>query len=152
METFKQARDLLIWVRDLHRRMKKNYAEAADQASEERSSMAFRFLEQHESIYEQTLTDALSQQQDVLNTWIQYTPDKELLDPFHSYEPSPDMHVQDISQTAQKMSDALLQFFREAVERVKSEPARAVFEQLLKKQESDRAKLAEHLESIHRGV
>lgn len=152
METFKQARDLLVWVRDLHRRMKEAYRNAADDAEEGRPAMLFRFLEKHEREFEASIEEALSNHDDVLDTWIQYTPDKEGLEPFHSYEPAPDMDVDDVVDTARKMNDALLQFFKEAIERVQSEPAKEVFEQLLLKQESDRAKLAEHLESVHRGV
>lgn len=152
METFKQAKDLLMWVRTLHRRMKEAYADAADQAGEGRPALLFRFLEQHEHAFETSIAEALSDHDDVLDTWIQYAPDKELLEPFQSYTPSPDMDEAAVADTAQKMSDALLQFFSEAVDRLKTEPAREVFEQLLKKQESDRAKLAEHLDSIQRGI
>ena len=88
----------------------------------------------------------------MLDTWIQYTPDKERLQVFSEYEPNPTMTVEDVSDGAQQMSDALTLFFNEAVERIKTRQAREVFEQLMEKQKSDRAKISEHLQSINRGV
>lgn len=153
METFKQVRDLLIWVRNLHGRMKEAYRDAAGKAPEGgRPALLFLFLEQHEGKFENSIAEAVSNHDDILDTWIQYTPDKELLESFQSFTPSPDMDVDAVAETARKMGDALVQFFRDTLERVDSEPVRDVFEQLVKKQETDRAELAQHLDSVHRDM
>lgn len=152
METYKQARDLLEWVRTYHRRMKEAYGDAAESAADERKAMLLRYLENHEALFERSIDEAITENDGVLDAWIQFTPDKEMLEPIEAAEVKPDISVEELVRNAQRMDGTLMEFYQDAIERVKSKPAREFFEQLLTKQESDRAKLAEHLQSTERGV
>ncbi len=152
METFKQARDLLEWVRDYHRRMKEGYGAAAETAADERAALLFRYLQTHEAAFEDMIGQAVTEHGDTLETWIQYTPDKEILESVAGSQVDPDLSAKEVAVNAQRMDEALVTFYRHAVERIKTRLAREAFEQLLEQQKSDRAKLAEHLQSVDRGI
>jgi hypothetical protein len=151
VRTFDETENVFDMIAGFHRTLKERYDRLTDEAEKERVKMLLDYLSRHERRFEQGLEQYSEQgRRKVLDTWYQYIPDGQTLDP-GSLDLTPDMTVDEVVDTALKMDERLKRFFESMAENAGSPPeVREVFRKMVEQEEREKAKLVKTAEQIKR--
>ncbi len=151
-QTYKQAKDLLDVVRDYHKHLGEFYSKLSDISDDERVQMLLDYLSRYTENIEKGFaeyTEALDPK--LLETWIQYVPDPDLLSVPEAEKLDADMSVDDVANIAIELDDHLVRFYSEAAERVDYDTLTDLFDRLKEYEEAEKSKITENAVRIKRG-
>ena len=140
---FEQTRDVLEHARDFHAKLARFYHSLADEAQQERLKLLLDYISRHE----QHLGESLDQFEDdattkLLDTWIDFSQDSEILRFPADISIEPDMTVDQVIEIAMKMDECLVQLYRQLVAHTDVPEVREVFENLLALEEGEKHRIA----------
>ena len=149
MNHFERVRDVITYVQAFHRELSGYYGRLRKSNQPERVIMLLDYLQSHED----RLIDALDDFPDgarerVLETWFQYTPEKDILAPLKATRPASDLTVDQVMKTAMKMDTALIRFLEELTEQAGSQPVTEVLQNLVEMETAEDRLLAEQTQGI----
>jgi hypothetical protein len=110
---FVTVRDILHRVQEFHRRLGEAYEKSRDEARNERSRLLLDFMVKEEEKLQRALEDCGKEAPEgVLDTWIQFVPQRPLEEISKDLHLRPDMTMDEIMDRAMKVDQALIDVFR----------------------------------------
>jgi hypothetical protein len=150
--TYKQVKDLLDVVREYHKQLKQFYTSLSDKTDDKRVQMLLDYMSRYTSNLEEGFakyTDEVEPK--LLDTWIQYVPDPELLSLPDVNNLDINMTVDDVANIAIELDDRLVSFYSEAAERVDYDSLTDVFDRLKEHEQAEKSKITENAVRIKGG-
>lgn len=149
MNHFERVRDVIAYAQTFHRELSGYYGRLREMNQPERVLMLLDYLQSHEDRLIESL-DSFSDgaRERVLETWFQYTPEKDILGPLRAARPAPDLTVDQVMKTAMKMDTTLIRFLEELTEQADSQPVTEVFQNLVEMETAEDRLLAEQTQGI----
>jgi rubrerythrin len=149
MQEYEKSGDLFSYVADFHRRLKEKYQELADQTDNGRLRMLLEYLIKQEAQYQQGMGRFdLEGREKLKETWYQYIDSEQELT-LDNVRLEPDMSKDELLQTALKLDDRLIRFYRSMADNAGSTPeTRDVFERLAQQQEEEKSDLIETADGL----
>lgn len=151
--TYAKVSDVLEQVRRFHRRLKEIYADLSEQADRKRIALLLDYLSRHEEQFEKGIEEFQTEGADpLLDTWLQYGPEKEPLSVPAFSDLHAEMGVDEIANEAQRFNDALTAFYEDVAQRAELEEVQRMFRKLAEQQKEDKAKLTIDAQSAKRDL
>lgn len=132
MKTFKQTRDVLHLIQEVHHELSELYEELSHQADRIRVRMLLDHMSRHQAglerclkVYERLVPAA------VLDMWFQYVPDEATVTAVADVHFEPAMSADEITEEALRLDETLVELYRELAANAGSAQVRDVFENLL---------------------
>lgn len=137
--SFETTRDLLQGAQQLHQKLSRYYQKVSKKTDKERIKMLLEYLSRHE----RRLADSVKKYTDgaadnVLQTWYQYAPRKNLDDLLKDIEITPDMPIDEVLRSVIAFDDALIALYQELAQHAGSPTVRDVFTNLLEMEKSEK--------------
>ncbi|MFW5639903.1 MAG: hypothetical protein ACOC0H_01915 [Thermodesulfobacteriota bacterium] len=149
MQHFERVRDVIAYAQAFHRKLSGYYRRLREMNQPERVLMLLDYLQSHEDRLIEALDDFSDEAgKRVLETWFQYTPEKDILGPLKATDPAPDLTVEQVMKTAMKMDTTLIRFLEELTEQADSQPVTEVFQKLVEMETAEDRLLAEQTQGI----
>lgn len=140
MTKYAKVRDLLEAARRFHGQLEIIYLRLADSTSKQRVQLLLNTICRHERYLEQGLADYEEKGDPrLLDTWMQYAPDQDALQPPSVDEPGEAMDLEDVEQKVRRLDRDLAEFYKEAADRAEPEEVRRLFRNLAEQQEEEEA-------------
>ena len=137
--SYSTVKDVLDYSRKLHEHTRNLYQQLRDQTQRDRVDMMLNLLAAHEN----TLAEAMISMQEhtsqkVLQEWHQFEPGSisEALQDAH--ELHPDISIDELVKVALRIDDYLINLYRQMLSETTSDDARAVFESLIRLEETEK--------------
>lgn len=140
---FEQTKDVLNHARDFHAKLARFYHSLADETQQERIKLLLDYFSRHE----QHLGDSLDRFEDetstdILDTWIDFSQDKQILRFPADIDIEPDMSVEQVIKIAMQLDECLIRLYRQLVDNTNVPELREIFEELLALEESEKHRVA----------
>jgi rubrerythrin len=131
---FETTKDVLDHAREFHRQLGEFYSGLSSKSAKQRVKMLLDFMSDHEKHLEDTMAryeEEVSQK--ILNTWFQYSPSKEILTACKeiNLEGKENLTVDDVIEIAVKLTQCLIDLYKEMAKNSECEDVRAVFNNLM---------------------
>lgn len=140
--TYGQVRDILNVAVEFHRRLKDFYRRLGEQTDRDRIQILLDHMSRHEEDFEQAMAKYNQERsKELLDTWMQYTPDQRSLDVPEPETLRADMTVDEVVATALDLDEKLVRFYSEAAHLAKTPEVKHLFEELTQQQQDAQAKL-----------
>ena len=128
----KTIRELIDQARDFHHQLAGFYEKLGGIAEQERVRLLLDYMSRHEGHLEQCLREYEDDTgADVLESCMSFTPGSATCQCFEGIELKPDMSTSDVINTAMKLDDCLVRFYRQIAENATNPRVRALFNQLM---------------------
>ncbi len=138
-----QAKEILNYAREFHRRVGEFYQKLADKADSARVKMLLDYLVRHRVHLDKVLGEY---EDDVksraLDGWYQYSQDHCLFEPLDHAKCSPDMTVEDVMKIGLTLDQCLIASYKGMAEAATTPECREIFENLLLMEQQQKHKLA----------
>ncbi len=138
-----QAKEILEYAREYHRRVGDFYQQLSDKAASARVKMLLDYLVRHKAHLDKSLgqfeDDVKSK---ALDAWYQYSQDKCLFAPLDAAQYSADMTVEDVLELGITLDSCLLASYKGMVDTANTPECREIFENLLQMETQEKHKLA----------
>lgn len=149
MQHFERVRDVIAYAQAFHRELSGYYGRLQKMNQPERVMMLLDYLQSHEDRLIEALDDFPDGARErVLETWFQYTPEKDILGPLKATEPASDLSVDQVMKTTMQMDTTLIRFLEELTEQADSQPVTEVFQNLVEMETAEDRLLAEQTQGI----
>jgi rubrerythrin len=149
--TYGQVRDILNVAVEFHRHLKEFYGRLAEQADRDRVQILLDYMSRHEKDFERAMAEYDDKRsKELLDTWMQYTPDQRALEVPRPETWREDMTVDEVVETALDLDEKLVQFYAEAARMARTPEVRHLFEELTEQQQDEREKLKVNASSLKR--
>jgi rubrerythrin len=136
---FEQIKDVLDYSRQLHAQIRRYYDSLNAQTGQKRVKMLLDYLSRHEKHMEESLDQYEHEaKQGVLDVWLQYAPSTKIEEKLKQCVVRPGMAVDEIVKIALEFDDALVQLYKEVVREVDDEKVRAVFRNLIERENQEK--------------
>lgn len=137
--SYSTVKDVLDYSRKLHEHARNLYQQLRDQTQRERVDMMLNLLAAHEN----TLADAMASMQEhtsqkVLQEWHQFEPGSISEALQDARELHPDISIDELVKVALRIDDYLINLYRQMLSETTSDDARAVFESLIRLEETEK--------------
>ena len=142
-----QTRSVIDHARDFHEQLAHYYHGLADVANQTRVRLLLDYMSDHE----ERLAKALAEYEDsapasILNTWLQSPHETDSLiairEHLQGVRIDPSIEVDDVIETGIKLSEHLLEVYRDLARQSEPESVRQVFENLLRMEEKAQQQFA----------
>lgn len=151
--TYKKVTDVLELVRRFHKQLADFYAGLSETSDKERVQMLLDYMSRHERNFEQAFAEYSNEVgRKLLDTWIQYIPDPDMLSVPEMKDLDGNMTVDDVADILMVLDDRLVRFYSEAARRAESVELKEFFGRLKKYEEAEKSKIAENAVNIKRGM
>ncbi|MGB6045784.1 MAG: hypothetical protein WBF93_21695 [Pirellulales bacterium] len=142
MPSFEQAKDILDHAKEFHHRVARYYLQLEDQVAQQRVKMMLNYLSRHED----RLADALQSYEEnasrkILNTWVQFVYDDEILKTLGETPVQSEMSVDDVVDLGLRLDDRLINCFKMMVDAAETDDVREVFQNLVDMEEQEKRQL-----------
>lgn len=135
--TYQQVCDILKVVQKHHQRFREALTDIEDRAGFQDTEMVANALKQHELHWQKALAEYGEEgEQAVLNTWIQYAPDRGVSDMLADIVVTPEMTTGDVRQLFIKFHNALVELYATLKDEVAAPRAKEFFTRLLEQEET----------------
>lgn len=140
---FETTQDVLNHIREFHKKASALYQELAEKEEQKRLQLLLNYMSRHEAHLEQSLAQYEQEtSQKILDTWFQYIPDQQLLQPIQDVEVEPNASVQEIVDLAMRLDDCLIALYKEMIEHAAANEVKEVFQNLLEMEKQEQHQLA----------
>jgi rubrerythrin len=131
MQNFEQVKDVIQYTKMIHDRLRKLYVSLNENARSEREKMLLVYLIEQQTHLEDTLANfEVSNQQSVLDNWMQFTPSIDIHQLIEDQNLLSVVSFEAIVELADSLSQALIGFYREAANESELPKVRMIFENL----------------------
>jgi rubrerythrin len=147
--TYKTARDILNMIRRFHHQLSEFYEQLSEISEKKRVRMLLEYMSRHEKNFEQALAEYDHETASrVLDAWIQYAPDGDILSIPEAKKLHSDMSVDDVVGIAMELDNHLIKFYSEAERCVDFNILKDFFGRLKEQEQADEAELVRSAEDI----
>jgi rubrerythrin len=147
--TYKRVGDVLSMVRRFHNQLAEFYTRLYETSDKERVRMLLDYMSRHEKNFEQAIEEYNEQtSHKLLNTWIQYTPDRGVLSIPEVKDFEKDATLDDVIEIAMELDDRLVHFYSEAARLVDSYELKDLFNKLKEQEEEEKSEIKKNATSI----
>jgi rubrerythrin len=147
--TYKTARDILNMIRRFHQQLSEFYEQLSEISEKKRVRMLLEYMSRHEKNFEQALAEYDHENASkVLDAWIQYAPDSDILSIPKAKNLHSDISVDDVVDIAMELDDHLIKFYSEAERCVDFSVLKDFFGRLKEQEQADEAELVRSAEDI----
>jgi len=147
--TYKRVDDLLGMVHRFHKQLAVFYAQLSENSDRERVQMLLQYMSRHERNFAQAMAEYDKETADkLLDTWIQYAPDRDVLSIPQAKDLDKNMTVDDVVKIAMELDEHLARFYSEAARSVDFSELKDFFCKLQEQEQADKAELARNAEMI----
>jgi rubrerythrin len=131
MQNFEQVKDVIQYIKMIHDRLRKLYVSLNENARSEREKMLLDYLIEQQTHLEDMLANfEVSNQQSVLDNWMQFTPSIDIHQLIDDQNLLSVVSFEAIVELADSLSQALIGFYREAANESELPKVRMIFENL----------------------
>ena len=135
---YEQVRDILDHAREFHKRLEEFYQNLAQNEAVARIKMLLEYLSRHEKFLEQGIANfEESASEQVLDTWFQFTQDKETLKLPEAVNIKSHMSVEDVIRMGLELDDRLIRLYKDAAENAEVPEVKDVFNNLLEMEKEE---------------
>jgi rubrerythrin len=143
--TYQQVKDILNTVRGFYKQLTEFYAGLSETSDKEKVQILLKYMSHHERKFEHAFAQYSDETgRKLLETWIQYPPDPNVLYVPKAKELDRSMTVDDVADIAKELDDRLERFYSEAARLVESVELKDFFETLKEFEEAEKANVAEN--------
>lgn len=147
--TYGQVRDILNVAVEFHRHLKEFYDQLAEQADRDRVQILLDYMSRHERDFERAMAEYDDRgSKELLDTWMQYTPDQRALGVPGPEAWREDMTVDEVVETALDLDKKLVEFYGQAAQMARTPEVRHLFEELTQQQQDERERLKVNASSL----
>ncbi len=138
-----QAKEILNYAREFHRRVGEFYQKLSDKADSARVKMLLDYLVRHKAHLDKVLGQYEEDVQSrALDGWYQYSQDHCLFEPLNEAHYGPDMTVEDVMKIGRTLDQCLIASYKGMAEAATTAECREIFENLLLMEQQQKHKLA----------
>lgn len=135
--TYQQVRDVVARIRAAHQQLRDALEQPRTRAKDARTRQMLENLRQEEQQLQIALAQSRSHEaDDLLNTWLQYVPDEELVRTIAEIEFTPEMSAEDVVARKLHFDQALIDLLRQLSQETAVPRVQEFFGSLLEQAES----------------
>jgi len=149
MKTYEKTGDVIAFLADFHRELRKRYEKLKKESDRERVHLLLEYLSRHERRWQEGLKRFSDMDSKKLQkTWLQYVPRDEKLN-LRDFRLSKDMSVEQLVDMALACDDQLIAFYEKMSKSAGAPDAiKELFRLMIEKEKGEKAKLVETAERI----
>jgi len=130
--TYQQVRDVVRKMRGAHQQLRDALERPRSQTGDARTRLMLEALRREEQELQLALAQYGTQgQESLLNTWLQYVPDEEVMDTLDRIEFTPEMSADEVVAAKLDFDQALMALLRQLAEQTAAPRVRELFTTLL---------------------
>lgn len=141
--TYQQVRDVVARIRTTHQQLRDALEGTEAETSDPRAQLMEKWLSQEEEQLQLTLAQyGVEGEKELLDTWLQYVPDEEVLDKLKSLEFRPNLPAEDLVARKMEFDQAMMAFLKQLADETSVPRVEEFFRTLLENAESRAASQA----------
>jgi len=138
---FETTKDIIDHAKKFHQKLGEVYAALGERAGKEKLKLLLNYMSRHESHLVECI-DAMESDasKKILETWFKYSPQMPDCECFECIDISADMSLEEVVDTALRVDQCLVRFYRDAAEKAVVPEVKDFFQKILdleKKEESE---------------
>lgn len=139
--TYRRVRDLMERVADFRKELSRHF-ETTEKAEDERAQRLIDFMARHEEEMRQRLEEARTDEDAILDTWLQYVPTEPLDQAMDAARPDNGMDLDDVIEKTLEVDRRLRDLYRQLAGNLNAPSAKRFFEALAERMSDESAERA----------
>jgi len=149
--SYLRVREVLDAVRRFHGQLAGFYAKLTTLAKRERTRMLLGYMVSHERVMEEALRNCDTQtERKYLDTWMQYTPDRDRLSVPVADTFDPQITVEEMVTVMQDLDNRIIDFYTESIQWVDIPELRELFDRLREQERTENIEVAKQAALLER--